>query len=169
MRWWPYVFLVAILVTVSSVVGAAQQASTERLDIERSSANQGDADAQFNMARRYFGGRGVAPHIGLSIFWYEAAADQDHVLAQADLAYIYASGLGGVQRDLVQGYMWFTISAARSAGRQKEQAIRTRETFSGDMTPDQIAEAQRLARGWDEAHPRNAPPLVPVERPTSQR
>ena len=33
-----------------------------------------------------------------------------------------------------------------------------------EMTPEQIAEAQRLAREWDAAHPREPSPPFPLDR-----
>lgn len=50
----------------------------------------------------------------------------------------------GVPRDLVRAYMWFELSAAQGY----KDAIQARETVSERVTPEQIAEAQKLAREW---------------------
>jgi TPR repeat protein len=56
---------------------------------------------------------------------------------------MYERGLG-VPKDYVLGYMWFNLAAAQG----HEIARWDREELSSAMTPDQIAEAQRLARDW---------------------
>jgi hypothetical protein len=51
--------------------------------------------------------------------------------------------------------MWFNISASRSSGTERESSVEMRDKVASRLTPDQRAEAQRLAREWDEAHPRD--------------
>ena len=46
------------------------------------------------------------------------------------------------------------LPASRMAGGAREHAVHGRDTVAGPMTPAQLAEAQRLAREWDAAHPR---------------
>ena len=54
---------------------------------------------------------------------------------------MYGKGLG-VPQDYVRAHMWINLSA--SAG--DEDAIKNRDTVAKQMTPAQIAEAQKLAR-----------------------
>ncbi len=63
--------------------------------------------------------------------------------AQNNLAACYANGQG-VPRDFVQAYKWFTISLANG----NTYSARYRDQLATMMTPDQLAEAQRLAREW---------------------
>ncbi len=44
-----------------------------------------------------------------------------------------------------------------------ETAVEARDSVANVLTADQRAEAQRRAREWDEAHPRNPP--SPLSRP----
>ena len=46
--------------------------------------------------------------------------------------------------------MWFNIAVAGGS----QRSARDRETIASKMTPAEIAKAQRLAREWDAAHPR---------------
>ncbi len=46
--------------------------------------------------------------------------------------------------------MWFNLAAASGF----EDAQKNRKIVAKLMTPDQIAEARRLARGWVAKHPR---------------
>jgi hypothetical protein len=65
---------------------------------------------------------------------------------------MYARGLG-VPQSYVQAHMWHNLVASRATGEMRERAVRNRDRVAGLMNPTQIAEAQRLAREWDAAHP----------------
>jgi len=55
----------------------------------------------------------------------------------------YQSG-NGATRDYTQAHMWFKISATQG----NESACDNRDVVARQMTPEQIAEAERLARLW---------------------
>ena len=134
----------------------------------RLAADQGDASAQFNLGLMYAKGWGV-PQVNLGLMyvkgwgipqddaeavrWYRLAADQSHADAQYNLGVRYANGEGVPQDDL-QAHMWFNLTASRSTGENRESAVSARDRARARMTAEQIAEAQRLAREWDAAHPR---------------
>ena len=44
--------------------------------------------------------------------------------------------------------------ALPSTGEARDLSVKNRDIFAAKMTPEQIAEAERLAREWDAAHPR---------------
>ena len=75
------------------------------------------------------------------------AADQGDANAQYDLGILYAKGRG-VLRDYVQAHMWASLAAAQN----QENATKLRDFLAELMTPEQIAEAQRLAREWLAIH-----------------
>ena len=54
----------------------------------------------------------------------------------------------GVPQDYVEAYKW--VSLAASQGYVK--AIKGRHAVVSEMSPDQIAEAKRVAREWVEQH-----------------
>ena len=54
----------------------------------------------------------------------------------------------------LQAHMWYNLAASRSTGETREEAVRGRDIVAGRMPPDDLSEAQRLARAWDSAHPR---------------
>ncbi len=72
-----------------------------------------------------------------------AAADQGDAGAQNNLGLMYREGQG-VTQDYVQAHMWYNIAAAQGEKRLGE----LRDLLSKEMTPAQIAEAQKLAREW---------------------
>jgi uncharacterized protein len=57
----------------------------------------------------------------------------------------------GVPQDYIQAHRWFNISSANG----NPEAENLRNTVSKEMTPEQIAEAQKLAKEWFEKHPTN--------------
>jgi TPR repeat protein len=89
----------------------------------------------------YDKGRGVLQDYKKAVQWYAKAADQGDAWAQNNLGFLYLNSLG-VPQDYVQAYKWFNLSAAQGL----EMARKNREIVLKEMTPDQIAEGQRLSR-----------------------
>jgi TPR repeat protein len=83
-----------------------------------------------------------------AILWYRKAADQGVADAQYNLGVVYESGRG-VPQDYAQAHMWFNLAAAGGDA----TALKARDMVASMMTPEQIAEAQKLAREWLAAHP----------------
>ena len=52
----------------------------------------------------------------------------------------------GVPQDYVRAHMWFNLAASGASGH--DWMIKYRDLVAAKMTPDQIAEAQRMAREW---------------------
>ncbi len=66
---------------------------------------------------------------------------------------MYAEGKGVLQ-DYVTAHMWFNLSASRATEAEgRDSAAKNRDELAAKMTPDQIAEAQRMAREWVQGHP----------------
>jgi len=77
------------------------------------------------------------------------AAEQGFAKAQFNLGFAYDNGLG-VPQDYVSAQMWLTLAAAQGF----EEAQKAQNALDGEITPDQIAEAQRMAREWMATHRR---------------
>jgi TPR repeat protein len=111
-------------------------------------ADQGNASAQFNLGFMHFNGLGVPSDYAAAMSWYRRAADQGNTAAQLDLGVMYLQGKGAPQ-DHVSAYMWFNLAAAAvPAVEFPNVAAAYRDEVAAEMTPAQIAEAQRLAREW---------------------
>ena len=50
--------------------------------------------------------------------------------------------------------MWFNLAVAQSSGEDRDWRVRNRDIIAAKMTAEQVVEAQRLAREWYVAHPR---------------
>jgi len=126
----------------------------------RLAADQGHAEAQRYLGIMYrFGvglgaaGRASAIDRGEAVRWFRLAADQGLASAQNDLGFMYGTG-AGVPQDDVQAHMWANIAASRSTGEDRERSVGLRDQIADELTPDDLSEAQRRAREWDAAHPR---------------
>ena len=104
---------------------------------------QGHAGAQVNLGTLYLRGEGAPQSSQMALFWFSRAAGQEDALAFAKLGLMYSQGRGVLQ-DFIQAHMWYNLSAAHGEGRSAE----ARDALGRQMTPAQIAEAQRLAREW---------------------
>lgn len=115
------------------------------LRVWRPLAEQGNAGAQLDLGFMYDNGYGVPQDYQEAIVWYRKAADQGNDRAQYNLGHMYDKG-DGVPRDYVQAHMWYDIAGVAVA-------VKYRDFLAQEMTPAQVAKAQRLAREWMEKHP----------------
>ncbi len=121
-------------------------------------AEQGDIEAQRIVATMYSNGWRIGPayHDGYHVpvdyaqaaAWWRKAADQGDATAELCLGNMYKFGKGVLQ-DYVLAHMWFNLAGARSSmGVVHDEAVKSRDEIAATMTPDQIAEAQKMAREW---------------------
>ncbi len=94
---------------------------------------------------------GLAAHERGDYAWalrlFRPLGEQGNASAQYNLGVMYALGQG-VPRDNVQAYMWFDLSARYLEGVERDRMVQMRDVIASDMTPAQLAEAQKLAREW---------------------
>lgn len=113
----------------------------------RKAATQGDADARMKLGWMYDNGYGVPQDDAKALYWYRKAAAQGEIYAQYNLGVMYANGRG-VPQDYAQATKWFILSKAAGV----EQTSKVLNLLESKMTSAQIAEAQRLANQWWQAH-----------------
>jgi hypothetical protein len=124
-----------------------EQDFTQALKWFRESAKQGDPDAQFNLGQMYEDGEGVSQDYAQAAKWYRTACENrpDHGGAGNgcnSLGMLYLDGKG-VKRNRVEAYKFFKL---------------TGNTFNLDrmrrtMTEAEVAEGERRAEQWLQAHP----------------
>ena len=73
-------------------------------------AEQGDANAQFNLGVMYANGKGVPKDASQAVTWFRKAAEQGDAKAQFNLGVRYANG-EGVPKDASQAVTWFRKAA----------------------------------------------------------
>ena len=121
---------------------ASEQKSNRAVKLLLREAEQGKAYAQFKLGEMAKGSN--VPRDDLeALKWYRKAAKQGHGSAQNNLGVRYSKG-EGVTQDYVEAYMWFSIAGTKGIA----AGIKNRDALGMIMTPEQIAEAQKLAREW---------------------
>ncbi len=113
----------------------------------RKAADQGSASAQFDLGFQYEHGQGVTKDIDEAARLYRKAAEQGEAQAQANLGVFYSLG-EGVPQNNVTGYMWMTLASQKIEERFRENLTAKMTALAAKMTPQEIAESQRLAAQW---------------------
>ncbi len=106
-------------------------------------AEQGVAPAQLNLGGMYKDGEGVIQDYVEAAKWFRKAAEQGDATAQQRLGVLYGNG-NGVTQNYVEAYKWFNLAAAQG----NEHGVTNRNKIIKWMTPDQIADAQRLSAAF---------------------
>ena len=101
----------------------------------RPAADQGDADAQFNMGQAYRLGRGVPADIAIARSWFQKAAAKGHAQAQANYGLILYEG--GKRSEALP---WIRKAADR--GDPRAQYVLGIELTNGDL----------ISRDWPHAY-----------------
>ena len=135
-----------------------QQDDAEAVKWYRKAADQGYPRAQSALGFMYDRGRGVPQDDGEAVKWYRKAAEQGDAGAQNWLGLTYWMGRR-MPKDYVLAHMWLNLAAAHSHAEFADypnmadiidevakSAAMMRDELAAKMTPDQIAEAQRMAR-----------------------
>ena len=99
------------------------------------------------MGDAYSFGYGVPQDYAEAAEWYRKTAEQGETKAQNSLGISYWRGQG-VAQDYIQAHMFANLAAANFTGEKRELSVKLRDGIAAKMTPEQIAEAQRLAREW---------------------
>jgi uncharacterized protein len=151
-RHWKATMAVALIVLAMPVPGTAQDyeaglraygAGNYQTAFEtwRPIAEQGNADAQFNLGTMFEDGKGVAQDFSKAVHWYRRAAQQGDAPSQFNLGSMYAAGMG-VMQDFVTAHMWYSISEANG-----EHSGRSgRVLLEAGMTNTDVKGATRRAR-----------------------
>lgn len=113
-------------------------------------AEEGHANAEFAMGRKYEDGQGVPRNYFEAMKWYRLAAEQGHAIAQYRLGLMYKEGRG-IPPDFVEAYMWLSLAASglpASDTDYRDSVIQNQNLAAVRLTPKQLGETQRLAREW---------------------
>jgi len=116
----------------------------------RKAAEQGDVGAQSILGVLYEDGRGVQRDYVEGTKWTRKAAEQGDAMAQHKLGYAYQFGQG-VPQDYVEAHKWYNLALSRADPLDREKYSLYLDMQGWDMTPQQVAEAQQLAREWQAA------------------
>jgi hypothetical protein len=130
---------------------AEQRAQAKSLPELRKLADQGDADAQWQMGLHYHNGEDVPRDDAQAMQWFLRAAEQGNVSAQSALGSYYWAGRG-VPEDLSKAYMWSEIALAGGDENSKSRL----EGLASQMTREQVSAANQQAEEWLHTHGQRA-------------
>lgn len=112
------------------------------------SAAQGYYPALQTLGDMYRDGRdGVPQDFEAAAKLFAEGAQQGFFSAQIRIGEMYAKGQG-VPQDFVQAHFWFNLAGTKGTEGERKRANEARDRIAQSMPPEQIAEAQRLARNW---------------------
>jgi TPR repeat protein len=150
--------ILAFILTGGAVAGPFEEADAAyqrgdyatALRLWRPLAAQGNAGAQFALGKMYVHGHGVPQDDAEALKWYRLAVEQGNADAQSNLGVMCLMGQG-VPQDYVEAHKCFNLAASRfsaSDAENRDKAVQARDSLASQMTPEQLAEAQKLAREW---------------------
>ena len=128
-----------------------QRAQAKSLADLQKLADQGNADAQWQMGVRYHSGENVPHDDAQAMQWFLRAAEQGHVAAQSALGAYYWAGRG-VPEDLSKAYFWSAIALANGDENSKARL----EGLASQMTHAQVSAARQRAEVWVRSHNQRA-------------
>lgn len=95
-------------------------------------ADEGDAAAQYQVGHFYESGRHVAQSFDNAEPWYRKSAMQGYAKSQANLAWLYVNGKGGLAKDVLQAVLWYEKAAAQG-DREAQERIDNLYKFYPDL------------------------------------
>lgn len=107
-------FLLCCLVA-AVVLAVPAFAAGRSLELLRYRAEDGNLEAQVDLARAYLNGSGVAKDRSKALFWYSKAAAGNDPEAQTGLGWLYENG-AGVQKDYKTAFGWYKRAAEQGYG-----------------------------------------------------
>lgn len=106
-------------------------------------AEDGNPEAQVNIAFMYYCGMHVEKDHSVAAEWYRKAAERNNVTAQFSLATLYENG-EGVNRDPEEAYFWYSL--AEKQGDKDSQ--RLRRELEQSLSAAQISNAKSRLATW---------------------
>ena len=133
----------------------------------RKAAEQGNLEAQVMLGTCYHEGKGVLKDFATAVSLFRKAANSGFTDAQINLGRCYLYGQG-VPKDYIVAYKWFNLASTETlAGDISESAKKYIGILEQQMTPEQIAEAQRLTREFQPSKESDSNNSVSSDNPTA--
>jgi TPR repeat protein len=116
----------------------------------RKAAEHGNEKAQDSLGEAYRDGKGTTQDYAVALKWFNKAVHAGMGSAEYDLGMLFENGWG-VPKNYVTAQMWYILAALPPADQEtvdRTIVAKNRDRLATKMTPEQIAEAQKLAREW---------------------
>lgn len=94
-------------------VALSDNVSSNILNIERFSAERGDAQSQYFMGEHYeLGDSGLPRDLNIALNWYYKAADRGYAVAQYKIGLFHENGYAGLSGGMAAAMPWYEKAAA---------------------------------------------------------
>ncbi len=133
-------------------VGVPKDAADAAKWLERS-AQHGNAQAQLELGVALRDGRDMIQDFEASRKWFELAAEGGNGQAQLELGIMYRAG-SGIPVDYLRAYAWLNVAAAQGV----PGAASARDVVRTRLSPEELQQAQALARRMRESYSPKAAP-----------
>ena len=133
------------------------------------SANEGNAEAQFDIAYAYFNGEGIERDYASAAMWFKRSARQNYAKAQYNLAYCYMNGRG-VPRDYDKAFDLLHQSANNN---YKRAQLTLADCYANGILVEQNEKVSQkwmaMAANLQPEQPKTEPaaPTAPATAPTT--
>ncbi len=154
-RRFKHVFLTAMLLLLNTLIWA-QAADFETL---RRNAEAGDAKAQFDLAKAYSEGNGVAKDSAKGMEWLKRSALQGFAGAQVVLGVMYQKGIN-IEQDSSEAAKWYR-KAAKQADKDPKHAQTAQNHLTEMLAAGMISAADA---DWHKTESAQAPPTITPKR-----
>ncbi|MHB8523031.1 MAG: tetratricopeptide repeat protein [Limisphaerales bacterium] len=119
------------------------------MELFQEAAKHGSADAEVEIGTIYVQGSGLnGPDPKEALRWFRRAAAKGSARAFSDLGVFYWNDQG-VEKDPIEAYAWLTLAMDRG----EREARDNRTLIAKEMTPEQIAKGERLAKLYQAGSP----------------
>lgn len=142
----------AVIVWHLAKVRASHRKLTAEANACRLRAGHGDANAQYEMARLYYHGKGVPQNYTEALSWYRKAANQGNVKAQYAVGFMYDEGKGAPQ-DYGEAASWYRKAADQGDSRA-EYALAYLYQEGRGFTQDRRAAIEWCRKAADQGYAR---------------
>ena len=142
-------FILPLLLILCVPLMADEKKDKESFVKMNALAQKRDIPAQFYLGFMYDNGLGVMKDVKEAVKWYRKAAEQGQANAQNNLGCMYGFG-DGVLQDYVTSYAWVNIAGANGYDIKEFKSV----LLEKKMTPEQIAEGQKLSKEMVKKNPK---------------
>lgn len=122
------------------------------VDYYKQASDEGYFDAINNLAYMNDLGLGIEQNRIQAVELYKLAASKGSIRAMYNLGISYTEGLDGIEKDLVQAYMWLDLGryyTLTSKDMNLKWSIRGRfDKLEGILSPIEKKEAKKLGSDW---------------------
>ncbi len=110
-------FAIALVISISFSAEAAEPELPAIPELT-AAADRGETEAQFQLARAYLYGKGVARNEEKAFEWMKSAAEKGHADAMGGMGYFYSAGLA-VGQDAKLAEEWFRKGAEKGSAKAR--------------------------------------------------